>query len=132
MLLSFFGGSTYHGTVAFGSAERAQAGSQIVVRAGGDWTITVAPYSSAPELPPYGAGDGVYLYSRAASTARVTFTASGPHNNLFEIDQFQRPNSPDLDMSFGGTRYSEDLRIAGGPSTVAIRATGTWTFDFDR
>ncbi|NNH05792.1 TM2 domain-containing protein [Cellulomonas fimi] len=112
----------YSGATAFGLSS-VDGGTSLQVVADGAWTISVAPISSAPVLPPSGAGDGVFLYDGE----EATFTGAHDGEENFQVSQ-SRAEPPwwDLPVNEIGP-WSGPLTLGSGPSVVEVVADGGWT-----
>ncbi|KQO97682.1 hypothetical protein ASF30_14840 [Leifsonia sp. Leaf264] len=113
----------YSGTTAYGFNAIAQ-GVNLEVKADGNWSITIAPISSAPALAPSGAGDAVFLYDGEASTAAITHDGAA---NFVVSEETGDALSMGLLVNEIGP-YSGTVPLSGGPSVIDIRADGNWTF----
>ncbi|WP_235523392.1 TM2 domain-containing protein [Cellulomonas sp. Root485] len=111
----------YTGTTLFGRGLSEPVTLQIT--ADGSWTLTVAPFSTAPLLAPAGSGDAVFLYDGA--TAALTATHDGDSNfsvsedtgSLFEFGLLVNEIGP----------YSGTVPLSSGPSIIDVKANGGWT-----
>jgi hypothetical protein len=114
----------YAGSQAFGMQTTfGEPGATVKVSADGNWTITIAPISSALELAPTGAGDAVFLYSGGA--ANLTLSHDGDSN--FAVSQFNDDafNLGLLVNEIGA--YQGTVPLSAGPSVITIDANGNWT-----
>jgi hypothetical protein len=114
----------YSGSDTFGmSSYDAGSASRLSVRADGNWSITVLPFSQAAELPSSGIGSGVYLYSGLASD--LTLTHSGQRNFIVWFYGSGNYNT-DLLVNEIGT-YSGTMPLPSGPAVITVNADGAWT-----
>lgn len=112
---------SYEGTTAFGINAFSEA-SALQVTSDGDWTITLAPISAAPDLEATGSGDAAFLYT--GSAAQLTATHHGDSNFIVyeDADSF----SMGLLINEIGT-YEGTVPLSEGPSLITVNAEGTWT-----
>lgn len=111
----------YSGTTLFGRGLGDAATLQI--SADGNWSVTIAPFSTAPLLAPAGSGDAVFLYD--GETGALTATHDGDSNfsvsedtgSLFEFGLLINEIGP----------YSGTVPLSAGPSVVNVGANGGWT-----
>lgn len=113
---------TYSGTTAFGMMSLGEAPASIQITADGNWTMTVAPVSTAVELPAGATGDGVFLYS--GDSANLAMTHDGAANFIV-YDFGDGIINPGLVNEIGA--YTGTVPISAGPSVFVIRADGAWT-----
>lgn len=113
----------YSGTTAYGMNAFGGDPVTLQVEADGQWTITVAPLATAPELavPTQGAGDGVFRYLGGA--APWTFTHTGSSN--FAVIQYGGIMPGLLVNEIG--QFQGTVPVTGGPSIVTMTADGAWT-----
>ncbi|MFC4244737.1 hypothetical protein ACFOYW_15290 [Gryllotalpicola reticulitermitis] len=108
------------GTSAWG-LPIASGPTKLEIRATGAWKISLAPFSSAPELTAAGAsgtGYGVFRYDGPAGTWHTTY--DGPaEEGWFNLMQYSAGN-PNGNISDGSKRFA-------GASIVVIQADGGWT-----
>ncbi|KQQ93793.1 hypothetical protein ASF62_06240 [Leifsonia sp. Leaf325] len=113
----------YSGTTVYGFNAISQ-GANLEVKADGNWSITIAPISSAPALASSGVGDAVFLYDGEASTAAITHDGA---SNFAVSEETSEALSMGLLVNEIGP-YSGTVPLSGGPSVISIRADGNWTF----
>lgn len=113
----------YSGTTAYGMNAFGGDPVSLQVEADGQWTITIAPLATAPELaaPYQGAGDGVFRYLGGA--AQWTFTHAGSSN--FAVIQYGGIMPGLLVNEIG--QFQGTVPVTGGPSIVTVTADGAWT-----
>jgi len=112
----------YSGTSAYGLNGFGGPGTSLGISADGNWTVAIAPLSSAGQLPASGVGDGVYLYTGGA--ASMAFTHDGAANfavmeysdGLMGIDLLVNEIGP----------YQGTVPFRPGPAVVTIQADGGW------
>lgn len=112
-----YSGSTALGATALGTTTSLQ------VTADGNWSVTIAPLSTAPLLPSSGTGDGVFLYDGPASP--LTATHDGDANFVIVQDTGSTFELGVLVNEIGA--YSGTVPLGAGPSVVTIMANGNWT-----
>jgi hypothetical protein len=116
---------TYEGTTAFGLQVLGGEAATLQIAADGDWEITIAPISEAPELtdPQETDGDGVYLYRGGAATWQLShdgdanFIVSFISDDLFGYSLLVNEIG-----SYDGT-----VPVTAGPGVVVVNADGSWT-----
>lgn len=113
---------SYDGRTAFGLTSTGDA-SALEVTADGPWTITVAPLSSAKDLPESGEGDGVYLYDGDSGKLALSHSGEG---NFVVYEETGDALSMGLLVNEIGS-YSGKVALSTGPSIIAITADGSWT-----
>jgi hypothetical protein len=113
----------YSGTTAYGMNAFGGDPVSLQVEADGQWTITIAPLATAPELavPYQGAGDGVFRYLGGAT--QWTFTHAGSSN--FAVIQYGGIMPGLLVNEIG--QFQGTVPVTGGPSIVTVTADGAWT-----
>ena len=114
---------TYSGVSALGFSSFGEGADKLQITANGDWTVTIAPVSTAPELPAAGSGDGVYLYDGPAPIWNITHSGS----SNFSVVQESPSSLFGLLVNEIGT-YDGSVTGAAGPSVMIISADGDWTF----
>ncbi|MFZ4893610.1 TM2 domain-containing protein [Plantibacter sp. Mn2098] len=112
-----YAGSNVYGFNSFSE------GTTLQVTADGNWSITIAPISSAPSLAEAGAGDAVFLYAGPASKLTATHDGS---RNFFVSEETSKAFSYGLLVNEIGA-YSGTVPLSAGPSVVSIGADGNWT-----
>jgi len=112
-----YSGATVYGFNAFSDATSLQ------IAADGNWTITVAPLSTAPALATSGAGDAVFLFD--GSAGKLTATHDGTRNFIVQ-EETDKAFSLGLLINDIGA-YSGTVPLSSGPSVVGVRADGAWT-----
>ncbi|WP_166879159.1 hypothetical protein [Salinibacterium sp. ZJ450] len=114
----------YSGVTAYGlNGNLGDAANNLKVTADGNWTITIAPLSTAPELGASGAGDAVFLYSGGAANAAITH--DGSRNFSFTEHTDAAFNFGLLVNEIGA--YSGTVPMSAGPSVINVDADGNWT-----
>jgi hypothetical protein len=113
----------YKGVTAFGMHSLGNDGVNIKVTADGNWSVIIAPISSAPELAvPGGAtGDQVYKYDGAAGNWALANQGQGN----FVVAQYGG-TIPNLAVNEIGA-YSGTVPMTAGPSVIEIQSDGAWT-----
>jgi hypothetical protein len=113
----------YSGVTALGMHELGGEPVKLEVTGGGDWTITLAPLSTAPELPESGTGDGVFRYEGDAATWAISCGADSHFGVSYYTDaDFEMP----LLVNEVGA-YEGEVAAGAGPGLVTITAGGDWT-----
>ena len=111
----------YTGTTLFGRGLSEPVTLQIT--ADGSWTLTIAPFSTAPLLAPAGSGDAVFLYDGGTGALTAThdgdgnFVVSEDTGDLFEFGLLVNEIGP----------YSGTVPLSAGPSIIDVKANGGWT-----
>lgn len=113
---------SYTGTTAYGFTALGE-GTTVQVTADGNWSVTLAPMSSAPAIASSGAGDAAFLYDGAAGKLAATHNGS---RNFVVSEQ-----TGDA-FSFGLlvneiSAYSSMIPLSSGPSVISVNADGAWT-----
>jgi hypothetical protein len=115
----------YEGTTAFGLSTLGGEASAVEITADGDWEITFAPISAAPEMadPQEATGDGVFRYTGDAaiwntahdgeSNFSITFLSDGSFGWNLLVNEIG---------AYGGT-----VPVTAGPAVVVVTADGDWT-----
>ncbi|GAA1967047.1 DUF4190 domain-containing protein [Microbacterium deminutum] len=114
----------YKGVTGFGlSGIGSGAGTNIKVSADGDWSVVIAPISSAPTLvvPGGATGDQVYKYDGAAGN--WAFSNTGQSN--FVVVQYSG-SIPNLAINEIGA-YNGTVPMLAGPSVIVVQSDGAWT-----
>ncbi|MDQ0375830.1 TM2 domain-containing protein [Cellulomonas humilata] len=111
----------YTGTTLFGRGLSEPVTLQIT--ADGSWTLTIAPFSTAPLLAPAGSGDAVFLYD--GGTGALTATHDGDGNFVVSEDTGELFEFGLLVNEIGP--YSGTVPLSAGPSVVDVKANGGWT-----
>jgi hypothetical protein len=113
----------YSGVTALGMHEIGGEPVKLEVAAAGDWTITIAPLSTAPELPESGGGDGVFRYEGGAATWAVACGADAHFGvSYYTAEEFEMA----LLVNETGA-YEGEVAVSAGPGLVTINAGGDWT-----
>lgn len=112
-----YSGTTDYGFNAFGD------GVALQVTADGDWSITIAPISAAPDLAAAGAGDAVFLYNGPAG--KLTATHDGTRNFAI-FEETDKAFSMGLLVNDIGA-YTGTVPLSSGPSVISVTADGNWT-----
>lgn len=112
-----YAGTTVYGFNAFSEATSLQ------ITADGNWTITIAPLSTAPALAASGTGDAVYLYD--GSAGKLTATHSGSMNFIVQEETDATFSIGLLINDIGD--YSGTVPLSSGPSVISVKADGAWT-----
>lgn len=110
-------GTTVYGFTSFGE------GTTVQVSADGNWSVTLAPVSSAPAVAASGAGDAVFLYDGAAG--KLTATHDGSRNFVVSEQTDDAFHFGLLVNEIGA--YSGTVPLAAGPSVISVKADGGWT-----
>ncbi|QAV70833.1 TM2 domain-containing protein [Salinibacterium sp. UTAS2018] len=113
---------SYTGTTVYGFNAFTDATS-LQITADGNWTITVAPLSTAPALAASGTGDGVFLFD--GSAGKLTATHDGTMNFIVQ-EETDKAFSLGLLINDIGD-YSGTVPLSSGPSVISVRADGSWT-----
>lgn len=114
---------SYEGVTALGVHEIGGDAVRLDVDADGAWTITLAPFSTAPALPESGAGDGVFLYDGPAATWAITHDGS----EHFAVSAYTSADfSMPLLVNETGA-YDGSEAVTAGPALVVVQADGSWT-----
>jgi hypothetical protein len=113
----------YSGTTAYGLVNLGTAPVKLEVVADGNWTIKIAPISSAPVFPSdaSGHGDQVFRYNGGASDFAIT--EQGTAN--FIVNQYG--GDPSTGVNEIGN-YSGTVPFVAGPTVLVVAADDTWTF----
>lgn len=112
----------YSGTSAYGFNSFSE-GTSLKITADGNWTVTISPVSTAPELAASGAGDAVYLYNGSASKLTATHTGE---RNFIVMEETSEAFSFGLLVNDIGP-YSGTVPLSAGPSVISVGADGAWT-----
>ena len=119
LLVNTFG--AYAGTTAYGlNGDLDEPGVSLKVTANGNWTLDLAPVSSAPALPETGTDDAVFLYSGPASTLAFGYADSG----YLTVNESTDAGTHELVNESGP--YQGTASVGAGPSVIIITATGDW------
>ncbi|WP_353828739.1 DUF4190 domain-containing protein [Agromyces sp. SYSU T0242] len=117
----------YDGTTAWGVSDAAAAAS-IRVTATGSWTLTIAPMSSAPELPGSVGrdGDAVFLYGGDAATLAATHSGDDAEDPFVVSQQTAQEfgGAPLIDVTGS---YDDSVPLSAGPSVLTVHADEDWT-----
>ncbi|WP_233200519.1 TM2 domain-containing protein [Cryobacterium sp. M15] len=112
-----YSGTTEYGFSSFGEDTTLQ------ITADGNWSLTIAPISAAPELVASGTGDGVYLFE--GSGGKLTATHDGSRNFSIIEETGETFNMGLLVNEIGA--YSGTVPLSSGPSAIVVSANGNWT-----
>ncbi|WP_104126709.1 TM2 domain-containing protein [Cryobacterium sp. Y57] len=112
-----YSGTTEYGFSSFGEDTTLQ------ITADGNWSLTIAPISTAPALVASGAGDGVYLFD--GSAGKLTATHDGSRNFSIVEETDEAFNMGLLVNEIGA--YSGTVPLSSGPSAIVVSADGNWT-----
>jgi len=112
-----YSGTTVYGFNAFSDATSLQ------ITADGNWTITIAPLSTAPALAASGTGDAVFLFD--GSAGKLIATHDGTMNFIVQ-EETDKAFSFELLINDIGA-YSGTVPLSSGPSVISVRADGAWT-----
>lgn len=126
----------YRGTVAYGphTIGDEKMPDSLRVWTTGAWEVTVAPISSAEQLPPTASGvDAVFLYD--GDGAVLVVEHQDRRDRVLSVLQWRVSPRPGQDFPvtpkgfayLKTDRYSETVRLAPGPSVVTIDAFGRWS-----
>ncbi|EPR75868.1 hypothetical protein ADILRU_1828 [Leifsonia rubra CMS 76R] len=113
---------TYNGISVYGFNSFTEA-TTLEINADGNWTITIAPISTAPALATSGTGDGVYLFDGPAGKLTATHNGS---SNFVVLEETGETFSLGLLVNEIGT-YSGTVPLSAGPSVISVQADGNWT-----
>lgn len=113
---------SYSGTTAYGFTSFGE-GTTVQVSADGNWSVTLAPISSAPAIASSGSGDAVFLYDGAAG--KLTATHDGSSNFVVSEQTGDAFHFGLLVNEIGA--YSGTVPLAAGPSVITVNADGGWT-----
>lgn len=112
----------YTGTTAYGF-NAMSVGVTLQVSGSGSWTVIVSPVSAVPALPTSGSGDGVFLYSGAATRLTAAYGGSG---NFAVLEETGDAFHYGLLVNEIGA-YSGTVPLSAGPSVISVTADGNWT-----
>lgn len=132
------GGGPYSGSAAYGLqtfhlyGNHGEMPDSLSVSADGPWEVTIAPISSAEELPTRASGvDAVFLYN--GDGADLVVKHQLPRRLALSVSQWGLDPGPGLNFhvikgfaSLKTDRYSETWRLAPGPSVVTIDSFDRW------
>lgn len=110
----------YTGTTLFG--DTSSQPTTLEIMADGNWSVSVAPVSSAAPLAPAGSGDTVGLYDGPGGALTTTYPGDGNYvvwetRGLLEGGLLVNEIGP----------YSGTVPLGAGPSVVSVQAEGEWT-----
>jgi hypothetical protein len=116
---------SYEGTTAYGMDELSEDAAALEILADGDWEITVAPVTDAPEFSDSQAaqGDGVYLYTGAPATWAVSHDGESNFAVIYVSDSFF---GWELLVNEIGP-YDGTVAVTSGPGVVIVMADGEWS-----
>lgn len=112
----------YAGSTSWGINALAE-GSTLQITADGNWTITITPFSTAPELATAGTGDAVFRYDGGAAALAATHTGS---RNFVLQEEIAEAFSMGLLVNEIGA-YTGTVPLSSGPSIIVVTADGAWT-----
>lgn len=116
---------SYEGTTAYGMDGLAAEAAALEIVADGNWEVTVAPVTDAPEFSESQAaqGDGVFLYTGGSDTWVVSHTGEANFivtyvsESLFGWDLLVNEIGP----------YEGTVAVTSGPAVVIVMADGEWS-----
>jgi hypothetical protein len=116
---------SYEGTTAYGMDELSEDAAALEIVADGDWEITVAPVTDAPEFSESQAaqGDGVYLYTGGPATWALSHDGESNFAIVYVSDSFF--GSELLVNEIGP--YEGSVAVTSGPGVVIVIADGEWS-----
>lgn len=112
----------YNGINVYGFNSFSEA-TTLEIKADGNWSISIAPISTAPALVTSGAGDGVYLFD--GPSGKLTATHDGSSNFVL-FEETSETFSMGLLVNEIGA-YSGTVPLSAGPSVITVKADGAWT-----
>jgi hypothetical protein len=112
----------YSGTTAYGLTDLGAPPVKLQVVADGNWTIKIAPISSAPSLRSRNAGKGDKVFKFEGDAVDVAISHRGQSN--FMVQQYG--GDPSAGVNEIGN-YSGTVPFVAGPNIVVIGADGKWT-----
>ncbi|WP_104163545.1 TM2 domain-containing protein [Cryobacterium sp. N22] len=119
LMVNTFG--AYAGTTVYGlNGDLGEPGVSLKVVASGNWTIDLAPVSSAPALAETGTDDAVFLYSGPAATLAFGYADSG----YLTVAEHTDAGTSELVNESGP--YQGAATVGAGPSVITITANGDW------
>lgn len=98
-------------------------GVTLQITADGNWSVSIAPVSTAPALATAGTGDAVFLHT--GSAGKLTATHDGGSNFVVQ-EETGKAFSMGLLVNEIGT-YSGTVPLSSGPSVITVGADGNWT-----
>jgi hypothetical protein len=116
---------SYEGTTAYGMDELSEDAAALEIVADGDWEITVAPVTDAPEFSESQAaqGDGVYLYTGGPATWALSHDGESNFAVIYVSDSLF--GSELLVNEIGP--YDGTVAVTSGPGVVIVIADGEWS-----
>ncbi|MDA1387972.1 MULTISPECIES: hypothetical protein [Glycomyces] len=116
---------SYEGTTAYGMDELSEDAAALEIVADGDWEITVAPVTDAPEFSDSQAaqGDGVYLYTGGPATWALSHDGESNFAIVYVSDSLF--GSELLVNEIGP--YEGTVAVTSGPGVVIVIADGEWS-----
>lgn len=125
-------GEPYAGSVAYGLDGEEDAAALRIV-SDGPWALTVGSVRDAPDLPPSGAGDGVY-WNLGADTRTVGFSFLAQGRT--ELTTYPNYASPEVKTEYSGRTDAKagrdaieerEFELNFLDELVTIRTPGAWT-----
>lgn len=113
----------YSGVTTYGFNSFGEPGVTLQITADGNWTLTMAPISTASALVGSGVGDGVFLYDGDAGKLAATHDGS---SNFVVMEETDKAFSMGLLVNEIGA-YSGTVPLSSGPSVITVGADGSWT-----
>lgn len=114
---------SYEGITALGLHEIGGDAVKLEISADGAWTVTVAPFNTAPALPESGAGYGVFLYDGPAATWAITHDGDEHFAvSAYTSEAFTMPLLVNETGAYDGAEA-----VTAGPALVVVQADGNWT-----
>jgi len=116
---------SYEGTTAYGLDEISAQAASLEIVADGDWEITVAPVTDAPEFSDSqdAHGDGVYRYTGGSATWSISH--DGEANFIVLYVSESSLGSEVLVNEIGS--YGGTVPVTAGPGVVIVQADGDWS-----
>jgi hypothetical protein len=116
---------SYEGTTAYGMDELSEDAAALEILADGDWEITVAPVTDAPEFSDSQAaqGDGVLLYTGGPATWSLSHDGESNFAVIYVSDSFF---GWELLVNEIGP-YEGTVAVTSGPGVVIVTADGEWS-----
>jgi hypothetical protein len=116
---------SYEGTTAYGMDELSEDAAALEILADGDWEITVAPVTDAPEFSDSQAaqGNGVFLYTGGSADWALTHDGESNFAVIYVSDSLF--GSELLVNEIGP--YEGTVAVTSGPGVVLVMADGEWS-----
>lgn len=113
----------YQGTTAYGLVDSGERAARLKVTADGDWSITLAPMSTAPQLgeKASGTGDAVFWMDGAARDWQIRHPGKGS----FSVTQ-SGPDGQDTVVS-ATDAYRGMVPLVGGRRVLSVQSEGPWS-----